>query len=324
MRLWTYIERKFDKLYDSIGDISSMLKKYMFFHKHRNISYVTNFLKRPFVLIDDISSRLWLIFLAGLFACIFFVGYNPLGIGQYFINSQIGQVIPVQWVGVIGAITLAVSQLVLRPTLGLDHLTIGKFLLWSSCELLLLSIVVFIIYGERGRPFWDEFMLTTYKTFILSVVPITIAYLTIALIKTKDRSSAILPKEMVDFQFVSLKDERGKVVMHLKKEDLIYLKTEDNYISVSYITSLGEKRQLIRNNLKNIEGDLLGSSILRIHRSYMVNVTNISSISRHAGRTEVRMKHLSNDVLRVSSSYRSSFESFIAQWDQSKYISIQP
>lgn len=119
-------------------------------------SEILNPLNQSFHLLDDYRYRWLLVLLAGLYGSIFVIVYNPMGIEQYLINSNIGLFVSIQFAGALGAGTLILTQFVLRRMLGFEKLTLIRFIYWSIFELLMISVVLFVVYGERGRPFWEE------------------------------------------------------------------------------------------------------------------------------------------------------------------------
>lgn len=69
------------------------------------------------------------------------------------------------------------------------------------------------------------------------------------------------------------KKEKSVVV---KSEELIYIKSNGNYIEISMKSS--EKPLLMRNSLNYVEGKLPKSEFLKIHRSYIVNIKSLDSL----------------------------------------------
>lgn len=276
-----------------------------------NDTKILNLLNQPFHLLDDHRNRWLLVLLAGLYGSIFVIVYNPMGIEQYLINSNIGQFLSIQFAGVIGAGTLILTQFVLRRMLGFERLTLIRFIYWSIFELLMISIVLFVFYGERGRPFWDELLITTEKTFLLATVPFVIAILTIGLIYKRKVSLETAPISKSLPVLISLEDEHGKSVLSVRDSDILCLKTEDNYVSVSYLNNGVVEKKLIRNNLKKMEEALRDHPLIRIHRSYVINISHIISIDRISSKTEIKIAHLNEEVFRVSSTYKSNLEKLL-------------
>jgi len=273
-----------------------------------DFSHIVQKLNEPFGLLDAHRNRWIFVFLCCLYGSIFVVVYNPLGIEQYHINSPLGRMLPIQFAGIVGGITLILTQFVFRPVFGFEKLTYLRFLMWSVFELLMISIVLYIFYGERGRPFWSELLTTTEKTFLLGTVPFAIAILTIGFIYKRRVLPSLITNKTVIPSLVSIKDEQGKAVLSIRSADILCLKTEDNYVSLTFLNNGKIQRKLIRNNLKNLEEDLYNYSIRRVHRSCMINTAQVISIERKSGKTEIKLVHLGDEVFKVSSTYKSNVD----------------
>ena len=243
--------------------------------------------------------------------------YNPLDVSSFFINTSIGSLVSIKSAGIIGSLVIAFTQLVLRPIFNIRTFTRLSFLSWIVLEFILLSSVMYYFYGERGRPFMDEFGVVARMTLTLAIIPYSFACLFLNIIqrsrKVDENARMQEPHEENQFaQLLTLKDQNGKVMLTLKTKDLVYLKSEDNYIQVAYLHDDQIRKKLIRNNLKTIEHELQPKEFLRIHRSYMINLRNIDNVKRDRSRLHVQMSHLPGELFPVSSSYKDLLESAIS------------
>ena len=106
------------------------------------------------------------------------------------------------------------------------------------------------------------------------------------------------------------KDENGKIKFSVLPKDLLLLESTDNYVSVFYILQNKVQRKLLRNTLKNMEEMLKENSIVRCHRSFMVNIANVDFMQKEAKKFNIKIKHL-DKVIPVSEKYSSPFLSFL-------------
>ncbi len=67
-----------------------------------------------------------------------------------------------------------------------------------------------------------------------------------------------------------------------KLPDLLFIQADDNYSTIIWKNGHGVEKKLLRANLKNIENQLNNPYTIRCHRSYIVNVNAIASISGNA------------------------------------------
>jgi DNA-binding LytR/AlgR family response regulator len=72
-------------------------------------------------------------------------------------------------------------------------------------------------------------------------------------------------------------DTTEKLTINLP--DLLFIEADDNYSTVVWKNGHGVEKKLLRINLKNIESQLNNTFTIRCHRSYIVNVHAITTIS---------------------------------------------
>nr|HPM32267.1 LytTR family DNA-binding domain-containing protein [Chryseolinea sp.] len=106
---------------------------------------------------------------------------------------------------------------------------------------------------------------------------------------------------------------RLKVVVSMPIRNMIYFKSEDNYVLLYYKVDDEVRKELIRTNLKKLEQDLDLPNFVRIHRSYMINSRNVATVLRTSQGYRVKMDFGSDQILSVSTKYQQIFESRVLQ-----------
>ncbi|MCO5267112.1 MAG: LytTR family transcriptional regulator [Lentimicrobium sp.] len=84
---------------------------------------------------------------------------------------------------------------------------------------------------------------------------------------------------------------------------LIYLEAADNYVYIHYLDGNKPVRQLLRNNLKKLEEELVKTSLVRCHRSYMVNSNRVMLIRREKEGLTLELDLPEKQNIHVSKSY---------------------
>jgi DNA-binding LytR/AlgR family response regulator len=92
----------------------------------------------------------------------------------------------------------------------------------------------------------------------------------------------------------------------LKTNDLIYLESADNYVTIHYESEGKTKRYLLRNSLKQLEKDLTEFPLLRCHRSFMVNIKHVKMMKREKGIIQLLMDDIGNHIIPVSKTYTAN------------------
>lgn len=71
---------------------------------------------------------------------------------------------------------------------------------------------------------------------------------------------------------ITLFDNKGALRLSVKSSSLYYIESDDNYIKVWYTDNTGElKNYMLRCRLKSVEENFKDSSLIRVHRKYIVN-----------------------------------------------------
>lgn len=107
--------------------------------------------------------------------------------------------------------------------------------------------------------------------------------------------------------------ENGKPVCQLPAHSIQFIQASGNYIEVFYLAELTTlKKQLIRNTLSAIEKTLDQPHFWRVHRSYLVNLHQVETVSGNARDLELVMKQ-SGEHVPVSRTKASQLMQEIAQ-----------
>ena len=78
---------------------------------------------------------------------------------------------------------------------------------------------------------------------------------------------------------IQLKDCANNECITLKLEDMIYFKAEGNYTSLFFFDNQSKKSEkLVTKKMGKLEEELKNYPIIRIHKSYMVNLMNVTDV----------------------------------------------
>ncbi len=272
---------------------------------------IVGFFLKPFPLLDDFNSKLFLVIFCGIFSTFFILFYNPLNIKDWNYDSAIGKLLSIWSAGILGAIFLSITQFVFRPRINLSTFNVGQFSLWVALEFFLLSILFFIIFKESEKPLWREFFIALRHTVSLAIIPYFLACLLIAVRKLSQKIKQEKKELVFSSEQLLFKDENGKIMLATKPSQLLFLKSENNYTSVFYLQNGKVEKKLIRTNLKKLERELTYPDLIRIHRSYMVNLQSIVGVHRKKRGFQIQLNKLPEMPLKVSETYKSAFEAQI-------------
>lgn len=89
----------------------------------------------------------------------------------------------------------------------------------------------------------------------------------------------------------------------LTSASVLYIEAMQNYVSICYMEQGEVCRQLLRHTITKIQSEFEGSSVVRCHRSYMVNIDSIDSVRGNAQGLKVRLNELAQPEIPVSRTY---------------------
>ena len=148
--------------------------------------------------------------------------------------------------------------------------------------------------------------------FIALAVPYTITDLMLLLNDTQRRivvtksdtvesDNEVLPEHT---EIINLMDNNGSLKLSVKLDNLYYIKAEDNYINVFYQRNGAIATYMLRSKMKTIEDSFMNSSsLMRCHRSYIVNVKKISVLHNEADGFIIEFDREGLDSIPVSKTY---------------------
>ncbi|MFA5713986.1 MAG: LytTR family DNA-binding domain-containing protein, partial [Bacteroidales bacterium] len=101
-------------------------------------------------------------------------------------------------------------------------------------------------------------------------------------------------------------DDKGVLRLSIRYSDLLYIEADDNYVTIHYSAAKKVKRFLIRTTLKRLQVELSDTSVVRCHRSYLVNFDRVKSMRREGENIFLELESEEVGPLPVSKSYRSA------------------
>ncbi|HEY3429375.1 MAG TPA: LytTR family DNA-binding domain-containing protein [Cyclobacteriaceae bacterium] len=215
---------------------------------------------------------------------------------------------------VAGTAALALSQFAIRSFIKLKDTTRWGFIVWLLVEFFIISIAIHSVnIYLLELSFFDarEYFITLKYTLMTLVLPYMVALLLLYLQKQGRvvEELHIQVRKTTSSEAITVLDENGKVAMNIPARNILYFKSEDNYVLLYYRGDGDAKRkELIRTNLKKLEQELDFPFFVRIHRSYMINTLNLNSVVKSPKGYLVKLEGTEDDLLPVSATYQISFE----------------
>lgn len=250
-----------------------------------------------------------MILFTAVYALFFINTYNPFGVDYWFKGTRAELLFYSSGLILSGVLVLAISRIIMYYYHKKHHISTGMFIVWILGEFLLMGMVYaleIIIVLNDTRTFPDIVVISLQNTSLLLIQPYII---TILYFLWKDAQNSIdnmeqqLEQKAKATRLVHIKDENGTLRFSFKPEDLLYIESADNYVKIYYLINGKLSQEVIRNTLKKMESMLLEFSVIRCHRSYMVNINHVSAIQKDKDGHILLLDNISDLRIPVSKTY---------------------
>ncbi|MBQ8959330.1 MAG: LytTR family transcriptional regulator [Bacteroidales bacterium] len=257
------------------------------------------------------------VIISTLFALVFLTAYTPfsdtswfqLGTNNYFLNT-------VAFVG-SGTFFLACSRmLMIFAVKRMRHFPLWLYILWLFVEILLIaayhSSISYFQIKATDYSLGYIFAKSLLITFVALGVPYTITDLMLMLHDTRQKlmltksdtvesDDEVMPEHT---EIINLMDNNGNLKLSVKLDNLYYIKAEDNYINVFYQRSGAIASYMLRCKMKTIEDNCVdSSSLMRCHRSYIINIKKVSVLHNETDGFVVDFEREGLESVPVSKTY---------------------
>ncbi|MBU8892268.1 MAG: LytTR family transcriptional regulator [Bacteroidales bacterium] len=255
---------------------------------------IINWLNKPYPFIDKILNKLLISGLFGLFVFIFLSLFQPFGITEIVDNKSVYLL----GFGFVTSLAMIISYILLPLLLpklfDSNYWCIKKELIFILSNIFFITILNYEYYVIFDYDLTTEHSLIFFGLITASVgiFPVTFMvfiremYLTSKSKKNALELSSLIEqkvKKVPENETITINTDTKADMLKLNLQDLLYIKSEDNYCKLYFKENNQVQNKLLRILLKNIEDQLKDyPEILRCHRSYIVNKNHILKISGNA------------------------------------------
>lgn len=241
------------------------------------------------------SNQLIQIAFVPIFALLFILVYKPLDFGSLNVDflsrwgwpeRLISETITVAMI-LVGTAIVAVSRIIMNSYTKRHQISYVSYIAWVATEIVVMSIIYTIasFLADPSDGIGELFKRSLYKTIAILMIPYVMTYV-FFIWQEKSRQLKSLKKQLEENEdalknaYIQIMDERGELRLSLRRENLLFIESEDNYVCVWYLGGNAVKNIMVRNTLKKVAEQLEGKKIKRCHRSYMINIDHIKALRR--------------------------------------------
>jgi len=250
--------------------------------------------KKPFPFYETLSEKIVVPLTIGLFVIFCLFLFNPFYNSEYF-SVQVFKMLA------YGLITFTVltffnivTPLVFKDFFELENWNIWKTILFELGKLITIGISngLFAFYFDNPSnndnfPYFQ--VLVLYRTLIISIIPIILLifwlerkfykkYIRIALTAENKLHNAKSELSNDSSNLEYFESDSQKILLNT----IYFIKSDGNYSTFYFDKNGSNCKTLIRTTLKEIEEQIGLKSIVRCHKSYIVNLEKVSRVAGNA------------------------------------------
>ncbi len=267
--------------------------------------------------LKDKSTLITQVMFVSIFALVFINIYAPFNASSWTEMSRLEFFFSSSVMILIGMLGIVISKLIFFLLIGRIRFTFLIFGFWHATEIVLLAsiyVVVDLVLLKSGMELVDRFTSLLFITLMVLPLPYIISWLYLSM---KDKRTKLedltenTSQEFKEKKMITFRDETEKLRFSVKSEDILYVESTDNYVTVLTLEKGKVKKIMLRNTMKRLEKELEGTLIQRCHRSYMVNFENIKLVKLISTNLYVYLDSPEEIRIPVSKSYAEHVHEFL-------------
>jgi hypothetical protein len=227
-----------------------------------------------------------LILFTSLFALVFINAYSPFGADRWYNLTKLEFFTYSSLTILIGVLVVVVSRILMYNWSKRHSIDLWLYLVWIFAEIFSMALTYALfekLFLKDIRLFTDLVKNSSRNTALVLLLPYSVLWLYFSWRDKKEQieklgdfpASSENTRNMIPFY-----DDKGILKFSIKKENLLYLESAENYVNICYLNKGKVSKYLLRDTLKKIEETFSGSEIIRCHRSYMVNFEKVKVIRK--------------------------------------------
>lgn len=227
----------------------------------------------------------------GLFIFLFLFFFKPFELAQF-------DILPLLFItfgfGLVTTFMLFIFNYLLEPLIKKGNWTLGNNILWDLLVASSIGIANFFYVNlVFQQPFVFKYlMFFIWAAILVGSIPVTISYIVTfnRIYKSALKKADIVPEEILWENEVVIRAGNPKNELKFNPKNIIYLCSNDNYVTIVTIKGDTQSKTTIRGTLKSAESELSKNSrFLRCHKCYIVNLNFVEKVSGHNQNMKIRL-----------------------------------
>ena len=250
-----------------------------------------------------------LIAFTSVFALVFINIYSPFGADKWYNVTRLQFFTYSSLVILTGVLVVVISRVIMYQVCKIHAINALQYLAWIAVEIMFMALFYTLFEHsvlKDSREFTDLIRVSAENTALVLLIPYSVSWLYFS---WQDKKEQI--ERMADIQsfsgntrdMIPFYDEKSVLKFSVKKENLLYIESTENYVSICYLNKGKISKYLLRDTMKKMEENFAGSVIVRCHRSYMVNFDKVKVIRKEKDGLRLELDDPSIIDIPVSKTY---------------------
>jgi len=220
---------------------------------------------------------------------------------------------------VTGMVVISLSRIIMHYFVKKIQIGYTEYIVWLVVEAFMLAaFYVFIAYKvgfvdnylseNKTVTLWvalfEIYRKAAANTLWMLLIPYAVALL--YLDNEEVRRKLVETENRPGGKIIQFKDERGEIRFSAALENILYVEAADNYVNIKYVNNDKIADFVLRNKLKNVDEDMIGTPLRRCHRSYMINLVHVTSIKHDQSELVLEFDTTSIKGITVTKTYHDS------------------
>jgi hypothetical protein len=250
-----------------------------------------------------------LILFTSLFALVFINAYSPFGADRWYNLTKLEFFTYSSLTILVGVLVVVISRIIMYHLCKRHIVIIWQYLLWIFAEVFSMAVTYALfekLILKDARVFNDLVKISSRNTALVLLLPYSILWLYFSWKDKKEQIERLAESPSVSENarnMIPFYDDKGILKFSIKKENLLYLESAENYVNICYLNKGKVSKYLHRDTLKKMEENFSGTEIIRCHRSYIVNFEKVKVIRKDRDGLKLAFDDPSVTDIPVSKTY---------------------
>lgn len=243
-----------------------------------------------------------------IFAFVFINIYKPFGSQNWFNITKLQFFLYSGLLVIQGMLVVLVSRIILFRIKQRQPISVRYYALMIALEIIVMA-AFYATYEKLivkdVRTLSSLWLVAGENTSLILLIPYLISSLYFAWQDKKRNLEQLLKEKTVanPATLIPFYDEKDALKLTLKSSDFFYLESTDNYVTIYYSDGGATRKYLLRNSLKRMEELLRRYPVIRCHRSFMVNISQIKMVRKGKKGYEIELDLPDRRTLPVTKTY---------------------